>query len=182
MNLFFDTETTGLPGDVPLDSPAYPWPVEVAGILATSTGSMVSSFRMVIKPDGWTISDDVVKIHGIDTGYAAKFGMDLALALSVVAAFAQQATTALAWNVSFDYQIIESAALRLKMPNPLQDVPLKDVMSETSNCLGLGRMSLAKAYDWMFKQPVPAAHTALGGARACQSIWRKINEKHELPG
>ena len=99
MNLFFDTETTSLPYGQPLDDPSYPWPVEIAGILVTSTGSTVSSVRVVIKPDGRTIPDEVVKIHNIDTDYAVIYGMNLALALPVIEAFAQQAASALAWNV-----------------------------------------------------------------------------------
>lgn len=174
MNLFFDTETTGLPYGKPLDSPSYPWPVEVAGILATSTGSTVSNFSVVIKPDGWTIPDEVVKIHNIDTEYAAKYGMDLALALRVIEAFARQATTALAWNASFDSGIIKSAALRLKCSSPLHGLKLHCVMQETSKFLGLGRMFLDKAYEWVLKKPLAGAHTAMNDVNACRAIYRKI--------
>ena len=181
MNLFFDTETTGLPYGNALDDPAYPWPVEVAGVLASGSGDTVGSFRLVVRPGRWSIPEEVVKIHDIDVEYARMYGVDLEQVLTVTAVFARQAKTVLGWNVNFDCRIIESAALRLKLSNPLKDLPLKDVMQETSAFLGLGRMSMQKAYDWLFKQPLPGAHTAMGDVRACQAIWKKI-QKHDRPG
>ena len=74
MNLFFDTETTGVPLGKPPTSPVYPWPVEIAGILTTLGGAVVSSFRVVIRPDDWRIPEDAVQVHGIDTPYAHRYG------------------------------------------------------------------------------------------------------------
>ena len=179
MNLFFDTETTGLPYGKPLEDPAYPWPVEIAAILATPKNETVSSFRVIIKPDGWVIPEVVTKIHNISESYATRYGMDLPLALTIFEAYLQQADTVLAWNISFDAGIIKSAALRLKTDNPLENQRLTDLMHETSAFLGLGRMSLTKAYDWMFKRPVPQAHTAMGDALACQAIWKKISRQEK---
>ena len=173
MNFFFDTETTGLPYGKPLDNPDYPWPVEVAGILATPGGETVSSFRMVVRPDGWVIPAAVVKIHNIDTSYAQKFGTDLGRVLTVTAVFVEQARRIIGWNVQFDRSMIESAALRLKLPNPLKDVPVKDAMQETSRFLNLGRMSMSKAYDCLFAGGGTAHRKQIGIGGGSFTLWLK---------
>src|SRR5438445_11546778 len=66
----FDSETSGLPrfGD-PSDHPGQPHIVELAAILATREGE-VDRFYRKVAIDGWTISPDAAKAHGITTEMA----------------------------------------------------------------------------------------------------------------
>ena len=65
--LVYDTETTGLPlFREPSESPAQPHLVQLgASLVDLDTRSVLSSIDVIVKPDGWTIPDEVAAIHGI---------------------------------------------------------------------------------------------------------------------
>jgi len=66
-----DTETTGLPKfKEPSDHPDQPHIVDICALLYTPQGVLVDSFEAMVRPDGWTIPNDVSVIHGIDDAMA----------------------------------------------------------------------------------------------------------------
>lgn len=71
--LFFDTETTGIPDfKSPSDAPHQPHLVEVAAlVIDEDTRQVINGFHSMVRPDGWTIPDEVAAIHGITTERAA---------------------------------------------------------------------------------------------------------------
>ena len=78
---FFDTETTGLPkrrNSNALESDDN-WPeiVSVAWAVYERDGTLVKKCYSLIKPDGWTIPEDSIKIHGITEEKAHAEGRDL---------------------------------------------------------------------------------------------------------
>jgi len=77
-NIFiYDFETTGLPlFDQPSDDPRQPHVVEVAaGLFDLETGELRGEFHTIVRPDGWTIPDEVAAIHGITTERALAEGI-----------------------------------------------------------------------------------------------------------
>lgn len=81
--LFFDCETTGLPlFNEPSEHPDQPHMVQLAAVLADlETEKAIASMDVIIRPDGWTIPDDVAAIHGITTEHAMAVGVPEELAL-----------------------------------------------------------------------------------------------------
>jgi len=80
MYLFFDTETTGLPKNynAPLsDSRNWPRMVQIAWLLADEDGTERESRDYIIKPEGFVIPHQSVKIYGITTEKANEKGVQL---------------------------------------------------------------------------------------------------------
>ena len=72
--LAYDTETTGLPlWNDPSDDPRQPHIVQLAAALVDiDTRRTIASMDVIVKPDGWTIPDDTVAVHGITTEHALR--------------------------------------------------------------------------------------------------------------
>ena len=178
MNLFIDTETTGLiDARLPLSDEAQPWPVELAALLTRSDGQLVSGFHAVIQPDGWTITPETEKIHGISQAYAMEYGMPLADALGVLQVFVNRADQLLAYNMPFDGCIIEAACQRRNYISPLNGKQLKCVMRMAMEHFNTGRRSQADVYRMLFNAPMPDAHSALGDGTACRQIFEALQSQ-----
>ena len=69
INLFFDTETTGIPNwKIPSESEEQPHIVQIAAILCDSdTKEIKEEIELIVRPDGWVIPDEVAEINGITT-------------------------------------------------------------------------------------------------------------------
>ena len=107
--LFFDCETTGLPAkgakwDVDYES--FPHIVE----LAWKVGSVEESH--IIIPDGWTVPDEAVEIHGITTEDAQRCGVPFSYAITRFLYAALNAPLICGHNIHFDTSIIKANILR----------------------------------------------------------------------
>lgn len=81
--LIYDTETTGLPiWSKPSDDPAQPHITQLAAELCNAdTGETLAYMNYLVKPDGWTIPEDVAAMTGITTekAEAAGFRIDFVM-------------------------------------------------------------------------------------------------------
>ena len=75
--LFYDTETTGLPDfKAPSEADHQPHIVQLAALLVDlDTRQTIQSMDVIVRPDGWTIPDEVAAVHGISTEHAAEVGI-----------------------------------------------------------------------------------------------------------
>lgn len=111
--LIFDTETTGLPKSrQPAANGPNNWPhiVSISWIVLDSeTNAELKMSSYIIKPNGWTIPEDSVKIHGITQEIAIERGVSL---YDVMSEFVQEACDAwVAHNLEFDMSVIVNAVL-----------------------------------------------------------------------
>lgn len=105
--LVFDTETTGLPDwKQPSESEQQPHLVEIAAILFNDDGTEIERFSTIVKPDGWTIPEEVSAIHGITTDRATAEGIPEAEAIAKFLALHRRAGLRVAHNESFDARIL----------------------------------------------------------------------------
>ena len=107
--LFFDTETTGIPDRAAkwdVDFADYPHIVQIAWM----HGEKMESH--IIRPDGWTIPDDVVAVHGITTEFALANGEPFAAVVDQFIQDAHDAGLLCAHNIHFDTSIIKANILR----------------------------------------------------------------------
>ncbi len=115
MILVFDTETTGLPQNwnAPItDLENWPRLVQLAWQLHTSDGALVNRGNLIVRPDGFTIPFNAVKVHGITTERAERDGLPLS---EVIDAFLQdlhRADYVMGHNVSFDVNIVGAELIR----------------------------------------------------------------------
>lgn len=109
--LIFDTETTGLPKSrQPSLKGPNNWPHIVSiswVILDGDTNTIEKHQSYIVKPLGWTIPDDSIKIHGITQEKAEKEGVSLA---KIIGEFLAEPYDGLvAHNLEFDFNVLHNA-------------------------------------------------------------------------
>ena len=108
MYLIYDTETTGLPKNfkAPVsDSDNWPRCVQLAWQLHDASGKLVSAQNYIIKPDGYTIPFNAVKVHGISTERAQEEGYDLDFVLDEFEKDIAKTDWVIGHNIEFDVNI-----------------------------------------------------------------------------
>jgi DNA polymerase-3 subunit epsilon len=191
--LAFDTETTGLPDwRAPSESAHQPHLVQLAMILLDDDHTEQASVSLIIKPDGWTIPDDVAALHGITTEKAHAFGVPEKLAARLFAEMLY-ATSArgVGHNVDFDMRIMRIALLRagfdkskldarkpetfctMKAATPVVNLPPTPKMVAA----GFNKpksATLTECIRHFFDEPLEGAHDALVDVRACVRLFRHL--------
>jgi len=194
MLLAFDTETTGLPDfKAPSDAPHQPHIVQLAMVLMDDDMTERSSLSLTVKPDGWEISDEIAKIHGITTEIATRVGVPEKLAVDLYVALQYgEGVLAVAHNVNFDLRIMRIAMLRHGYDKAWQEArPLKSYctmetakpivnLPPTAKMVAAGFNKpkpprLSECVRHFFDEDLEGAHDALIDVRACVRVYRHLN-------
>lgn len=128
--IFVDTETTGLPKyrNAPALQAPYNWPELVSVAWSVyENGQLISSDYAVIKPQGWVISAESTKIHGITQAYAEDNGRNLAFILNDLANDLQAANAVVAHNLEFDKNVLFNMYKWHLYLNPLHFWPAREI-------------------------------------------------------
>lgn len=107
--LFLDSETTGIQDRAAkwdVDFMQYPHIVQIAWI----HGCKVESH--IIRPDGWTIPEETIEIHGITTEYAMEHGEPFAAVVDMFIQDCHEAGLICGHNINFDTGIVKANILR----------------------------------------------------------------------
>jgi DNA polymerase III subunit epsilon len=190
MYLFFDTETTGLPKNyqAPLDDFSN-WPriVQLAWGLYDFHGNHWESYNYIIKPEGFIISEESIKIHHISQEKAKKEGIELKKALIHFVQEVSRATYLVAHNIDFDEKIIGSELLRLKMDNNLGAANKICTMKKTvdicrlpNNYGGYKWPNLTELYTYLFKTDFSDVHDAYFDVKACVKCFFELKKRNLL--
>jgi len=116
MFLIYDTETTGLAKNwnAPLtDSENWPRIVQLAWQLHDENGKLLSRGNRIVKPDGFTIPFQSVKVHGITTEIAQAEGMPLTEVIEEFNKDLGIATYVMGHNIEFDVSVLGAELHRL---------------------------------------------------------------------
>lgn len=190
--IFFDTETTGLPlFSEPSEHPGQPHIVQLAAVLADlDTQADIASMNVIIRPDGWTIPDEVAAIHGITTEHAMDVGIPEPMAVEMFLSL-WVGRLRIAHNESFDARIIRIAQHRFpeQFPEPQRDywksgkaectarmaTPILN-LPPTEKMLAAGRnhaktANLGEAYKYFSGKELENAHSAMADVQACMFIY-----------
>ncbi len=192
MILFFDTETTGLPDfKSPSNAEHQPHIVQFAAILVDPiTRTERASIDVIVKPDGWTIPDEVAAIHGITNEIAMACGVDERTVADLFFSLREQAVVEVAHNASFDRRIMRIAALRhlgmtremievsesgkvfctMKAAQPIVNLPPTERML-AAGFKGPKQPKLSECIRHFFDEDLDGAHNALVDVRACARIY-----------
>lgn len=184
--LFFDTETTGLPKDYKDPThPDTPHIVELAAILTDETGRELSRLHVLVKPDGYTIPDEVAAIHKIDTATAMQHGVPLWSAIWQFDRMCSDAKALVAHNHSFDRLIMKGAHHRLGIPHRfrhLERVCTKEMSTgicriSKANGKGIKWPTLTEAHTFFFGVPFEGAHGAMVDTMACMRVFFEMKKR-----
>ena len=199
--LAYDTETTGLPlFSEPSEDPRQPHIVQLAAALVNlDTRETISSLDIIIRPDDWTIPDEVSKVHGITTEMAMDLGVPEEDALRMFMDL-WKGRTRIAHNESFDARILRIAQHRFgyseeeldewkqgdvqctaKMSTPVVKCP------PTAKMRAAGRHhyktpNLSEAYKHFTGEELQNAHSAMADVQGCLAVYWALQDlvKKEL--
>jgi len=187
MYIIFDTETTGLPKDFskPItDFENWPRIVQIAWKIYDENGKEISSHNRIIKPDGFTIPEESIRIHRISNKRANSEGIPLEKALQEFSQCLQNYNFLIAHNINFDYKVTACEFLRLGWKNYLNDIVNICTMNSTIDYCGIkGRMgikppTLTELHQKLFNKKFEDAHDALVDVEAlarCFFELKKLN-------
>lgn len=194
--LFYDTETSGLPlwGE-PSEHPAQPHIVQLAGLLVDlNTREVLQQMDVIVKPDGWTIPEEVANIHGITTERALAEGIPEDQALEQFLAMWDRRLR-IAHNESFDMRIVRIACKRFRDSlNPTGEVAFSDEwkagraactqvistpilkLPPTAKMKAARRnhhksANLGEAFEFFMGRPMENAHNAMADVLACKDVY-----------
>lgn len=178
--LFYDTETTGLPDwKSPSDSLEQPHIVQLAAILADQdTQKIISSMDVIVRPEGWEISEEMTAIHGISHEQAVKVGVPEDLALHMFLKLWNGSLRA-AHNKTFDQRIIRIAIKRYAESELIQENwAEKDnhfcTMRAAQGVIGGKQPKLSEAYEHFTGNVLEGAHNAMVDTMACMEVYWSI--------
>jgi len=185
MYLFFDTETTGLPVNwkAPVqDVSNWPRMVQIAWLLYSADGTRIDGKDFIIKPEGFSIPDDAVRVHGISTKKAMNEGNELDVVLKLFAEQIENADALVAHNMSFDEKILGAEFIRKKIQNSLFKKNRICTMKESVRyCKLPGRYGykwpkLSELHVELFGEDFKEAHDAFVDINATAKCFWKMKE------
>jgi DNA polymerase III subunit epsilon len=169
MILFFDTETTGLPRNwkAPVtDVNNWPRMVQLAYQFYDYNGNKISGADYIIKPDGFTISAEVSRVHGISNERAIREGVPVRIVLQEFNNLVNRANLLVAHNISFDSKIVGAELIRAGMTNNIiMKRHLCTMDSSTNYCAlqgpyGYKWPKLSELHYKLFREYFDEAHNA----------------------
>lgn len=192
LKLFYDTETTGLPDfKAPSESAHQPHIVQLAALLVDmDTRETIQSMDVIIRPDGWTIPEEVAAVHGITTQHALDVGIPESLAVSMFMEL-WAGRTRVAHNQQFDARILRIALMRYRseeaadiwksgsaectaiLATPICQIPPTAKMVKA----GFNKFktpNLGEAYRHFTGKGLVNAHSAMADVMACRDVYFAI--------
>lgn len=203
--LFYDSETQGLPlFSEPSEDPRQPHIVQLAACLVDlDTRRTLASMDVIVRPDGWTIPDEVAAIHGISTERALAVGIPESLAVRMFLEL-WGGRPRIAHNESFDARMVRIAMKRFTDPHVEDEVlPTSDEwkageakctqllatpilkLPPTEKMRKAGRFhhksaNLGEAYQHFTGKQLEGAHSAMVDVRACMDVFFAITAPQQL--
>lgn len=185
MIVFFDTETKNLPDfNKRARDPSQPHIVQLAAILTEDDGKVVESCNFLVKPDGWTIPQEAIDVHGITNEYATEKGHPEEQVVSHFYKLLKLSQLMVAHNIQFDKFLARIALRRYDIFTDAEDewwkkFPQFCTMKATTDICKLpsqyGRgfkwPKLSEAYQHIFQTELTGAHDALADVVACKDIY-----------
>ena len=185
MYLIYDTETTGLPKNfnAPLtDFDNWPRLVQIAWQLHDDNGHLVEAENIIVKPDGFTIPFNSIKIHGITNERANDEGKPLAEVLERFNQVLKKTHYVIGHNIEFDVNIVGCEYLRTEIESPLTQLATIDTKDESTDYCAIpggkgGKFkypTLSELHEKLFGRRFEEAHNAAADVEATARCFFKL--------
>lgn len=189
--LLLDCETTGLPKDwgaKSSDFAAWPRLVQLGWAVADANRQVVSSGTALVRPDGFEISADAVKVHCITTERAERDGRPIVEVLDELTAAYEQCGQVVAHNARFDRKVLEAEYLRASLAIPWDRDRWQCSMFGTVKLCGLRQKSgsgkfprIDELYRRLFrKRPESLEHDAGNHVGMLVACWQELKRRRVL--
>jgi len=188
MNIFIDTECSGLPIFDEGNRWKFPSFTQLSNYdtarvvsicwLVCQHDKIVEQAYFIIKPDHFVISEESYKIHGISQDEAETHGIPIVTVLNQLRCAVEKCKGIVAHNIAFDFNVICSECFRYG----LHDV-LKAMQSANQICTMVkGREymntrkypKLCELYDHLYHENMVNAHNALADTLYCHKCYIKM--------
>ncbi len=171
----FDTETNGMPvWKERSDGDNQPHIVQLAAVLTEEdTKKITQSMDVIIKPDGWTISEEMTEIHGITTEQAMDVGIPEQVALDMFLCLWNHRKR-IAFNTTFDNRIIRIATMRYcskEIQEEWHSGEYECAMQAARKDIGGKQPNLIDAYKHYTGKDLDDAHSAMPDTLACMEVY-----------
>ena len=182
-----DCETNGLPVDwrapvTVLDN--WPRAVQVAWSLYDEQHRQTRFATRIVRPDGFSISPDAARVHGITTERAAREGFPVRDVLYELYLAAQDAQHFIAHNAKFDGAVLAAEFLRQDWQPPfIPDSMICTMESSTDYCRlpggprGYKWPKLEELYAVLFGASFDGAHDAGVDVAACACCFFELKNR-----
>jgi len=188
MYIIFDTETVGLPKswNAPFsDLENWPRMVQIAWMIFDEDQKLIKKISKIIKPENYTIPEEVAKIHRITTERAIREGEDLKGVLNEFNEDLKNNSYLIAHNISFDEAIVSAEFLRKDIKGNLEDIEKICTMKESKDYFkkrtGKSKWpKLTELYIELFGEIFEDAHDALVDVKACAKCYFEMINKEIL--
>lgn len=171
--MVFDTETTGLNTDKDRL-------IELSYMLFENT-TLQKTQTTLVKPDGFTIPPDSIKIHGI-TQEMASTGKPIELVLEELKHDLDNCRLIVAHNISFDIEILVAECRRVNIFHRLIKMLRSVKQVDTMNMVGkldIPNRRLITVYKKLFDD-TPQTHRALADTYSCARCYFKLSESIDI--
>jgi len=191
MELFFDTETSGLyKFKLPPTDPSQPWVVQFGAILS-DRNFIYHEVNLVIKADGRSIEPGAEQIHCISAEISENIGLPEYTVCSLFMVLVEMANTLVCHNFDFDSGLMQALAHRVEQSHNVEyedwlKVRLKGssfyctMKSSTELCKLPGRYGfykwpkLQELHKFLFGEEFEDAHDALADVRATRRCYYEM--------
>ena len=181
MTIVFDTETTGKADfKLPPEHPSQPRMVQLGAILLNEELETVGELNCIIKPVGFTISDEVAAIHGITQAKAEKYGVSEHGVLLLFREWLLTAKCLVAHNIQFDGIVLGRAMAVHELKVDRMPEPYCTMKSSMNICRLPGFSGqfkwpkLEEAHMTLVGTGFENAHDAMADVRACAREYEKL--------
>ncbi|MDP0500122.1 MAG: 3'-5' exonuclease [Verrucomicrobiota bacterium JB022] len=188
MDLFLDTETTGLASTPVVTRQNFlQWPrvIAVAWLLVDAERNIRSQQRLLIRPDGFKVPGNIQLLTGLAQHQLEAEGIPIAAALERLEADLAPATQIIGHNLRFDLNVLASERLRRADHTRFPPAHLKLVCTlhlasksrEVRKQTGLsGRIPLRLLYAGLMGREIAGHHDPLQDALACRDIYYRLQD------
>lgn len=184
-NLFFDTETSGLPKKYNAhysDTENWPRIVQLSWLIADDDGKILSESDNIIKVD-FEIPFEASHIHGITNAVAEEKGKPIELVLMNFLDDLKKSDILIGHNVSFDIPVLQCELYRSGLKHEIDHPNFCTMKSSTEYCQIPGNRGykwprLEELYNICFGKNIEQAHNAKFDVRATYEVFYHLkNEK-----
>lgn len=184
-----DTETSGLfDFSKPADAEGQPRLASFAVVKLDADLTVEGTHEYLVKPDGWTLTDEVMKINGLTMKQLEEEGRPVADILKFYTALIERGYVIVAFNAQYDTKIMRGEMRRAGVPDLFETTPnicamraaVEIVKAPKANGKGykLPKLSEACAY---FGIEQTEQHSAMADAYASAEIFKKLKALSVCP-
>lgn len=184
-----DTESSGLFDFAkPADAEGQPRLASLGIVMLNEDLSVQAEHELLVKPAGWVMGAEAMRINGLTMERLNTEGLDLAFVLRKYITLIETGYVIATFNAQYDTKIMRGELRRSGLPDLFETTPNVCLMRALTGVCRLPKAN-GRGYKFPklseacahFKIEQPAAHSALGDARSAAALLRCAKRIGVLP-